>query len=69
MFYLEHSLLAHNLAPLPRFCLPMLDDLFARLLDTNFRIVMMQRFPSRTRLDDIIGLYPVAHQVGHQMQL
>jgi predicted metalloprotease len=47
----------------------MLDDLFARLLDTNFRIVMMQRFPSRTRLDDIIGLYPVAHQVGHQMQL
>ena len=69
MFYLEHSLLAHNLAPLPRFCLPMLDDLFARLLDTNFRIVMMQRFPSRTRLDDIIGLYSVAHHVGHQMQL
>jgi hypothetical protein len=47
----------------------MLDDLFARLLNANCRIVMMQRFPSRTRLDDIIGLYPMAHQVGYQMQL
>jgi hypothetical protein len=47
----------------------MLDGMFARLLDTNFCIVMMQWFPSRTRFDDIIGLYPMAHHVGHQMQL
>jgi hypothetical protein len=47
----------------------MFDDLFARVLNANCCIVMMQRFPSRTRLDDIIGLYPMAQHVGHQMQL
>jgi hypothetical protein len=47
----------------------MLDDLFTRMLNSNFCIVMMQWLPRRTRLDDIIGLYPMAHQVGYQMQL
>jgi hypothetical protein len=69
MFHLHDSLLSHNLAALPSFCLPMLDLVFARMLDTNFSIVMTQRFPSRSGLDDIIGFYPMTHHVGHQMQL
>jgi len=69
MFYFKRSLLAHDFASLPSFCLPMSDGLFARMLNTNFCIVMMQRFPCRTRLDNIVGLYPVTHEIGHQMQL
>ncbi len=69
MFHLDYSLLSHNLAALPSFCLPVLDLVFTRQLNSNFCIVMMQRFPSRTGLDDIIGFYPMTHQVGYQMQL
>lgn len=69
MLDLMRSLFAHDFASLPSLRLPVLDGLFARMLNTNFCIVVMQWLPRWARLDDIIGLYSVAHQVGHRVQL